>query len=98
MSGGHFDYRESYLEYIAEQLEQDIEFNEVEYDSSKPPDASYGFQHGAETIDYLKLMVDELHKLRDLLHEYDYAVSGDSSIDQFLEKARTIYRKQVGGE
>lgn len=98
MSGGHFDYRESYLEYIAEQIEHDIKFNDVEYDSSKFSDTSYGFQHGAETIDYLKLMIDELYKLRDLLHEYDYAVSGDSSIDRFVEKARAVYRRKVGGE
>lgn len=93
MSGGHFDYRESYLEYIAEQLEQDIEFNEVEYDSSKPSDAPYGFLHTDETVGYLKLIVDDLYKLRDLLHEYDYAVSGDSSIERFIEKARLTYRK-----
>jgi hypothetical protein len=27
MSGGHFDYKKSYLGYIAEQLELDIEVN-----------------------------------------------------------------------
>lgn len=98
MSGGHFDYRESYLGYIAEQLEQDIEFNDVEYDSTKPMDTSYGFQHPSETIEYLKIMVNELNRLQELLHEYDYAVSGDSSIEQFLEKARSVYQRDVGGE
>lgn len=97
MSGGHFDYRESYLEYIAEQLEQDIAFNDVEYDSSMPIDTTYGFQHQAETIEYLKTMVDELLRLRELLHEYDYAVSGDSSIERFLEKARSTYKKGDAG-
>lgn len=98
MSGGHFDYQENYLGYIAEQLEQDIEFNDVEYDSSKPIDTPYGFQHQPETIEYLKIMVDDLNRLQELLHEYDYAVSGDISIGQFLEKARTVYRRNVGGE
>jgi hypothetical protein len=98
MSGGHFDYRESYLGYIAEQLERDIECNDVEYDSSKPIDTPYGFQHQPETIEYLKKMVDQLQRLQELLHEYDYAVSGDSSEERFLEKARMIYRRGVGGE
>jgi len=98
MSGGHFDYQENYLRYIAEQLEKEIEFNDVEYDSSKPIDTSYGFQHQPEIIEYLKIMVDELNRLQELLHEYDYAISGDSSIEQFLEKARSVYRRKVGGE
>jgi hypothetical protein len=93
MSGGHFDYREAYLGYIAEQLERDIEFNDVECDSSTPVDKPYGFQHQPETIGYLKNMVDQLQKLQELLHEYDYAVSGDSSKEGFLEKARSTYKK-----
>jgi hypothetical protein len=96
MSGGHFDYQDSYLGYIAERLEQDIEFNDVEYDSSKPIDTPYGFQHPSETLEYLKIMIDELNKLQELLHAYDYAVSGDSSNKQFLENARAIYRKEKG--
>lgn len=98
MSGGHFDYQENYLRYIAEQLERDIEFNDVEYDSSKPIDTPYGFQHQLETIGYLKIMVNELHRLQELLHEYDYAVSGDSSIERFIEKARIVFRSEMGGE
>ena len=98
MSGGHFDYQESSLGYIAEQLEQNIQFNDIEYDSSKPIDTPYGFQHQPETIGYLKIMVDELRRLQELLHEYNYAVSGDSSEERFLEKARAVYRKNVGGK
>ncbi len=93
MSGGHFDYQESYLGYIAEQLERDIEFNDIEYDSSKPIDAPYGFQHKPETIECLRVMVDQLQSLQELLHEYDYAVSGDSSKERFIEKVRLAYQK-----
>jgi hypothetical protein len=93
MSGGYFDYQESYLGYIAEQLQRDIDFNNVEYDSSKPIDTPYGFQHQPETIEYLKIMVDELQRLQELLHEYDYTVSGESSKERFLEKARAAYKK-----
>jgi hypothetical protein len=92
MSGGHFDYQESYLGYMAEQLEQDIEYNDVEYDISKSEDASHGFQHQPETIGFMKNMVKELYKLKELLREYDLAVSGDTSEQSFLEKARSVYR------
>ena len=92
MSGGHFDYEESHLGYIAEQLEQDIEFNDIEYDASSSTDDSYGYQHQPETIQYMKRMVEDLYKLKGLLREYDLAVSGDTSEQSFLEKARLIYR------
>lgn len=92
MSGGHFDYQESYLGYIAEQLEQDIEFNDVEDDVSRQIDIPYGFQHQPETIAYLKIMIQDLRRLGELLHDYDYAVSGDSSIESFLEKARAAFK------
>jgi hypothetical protein len=91
MSGGHFDYRESYPGYIAEQLEQNIEFNDIEYGSSKPNDSPYGFQHHPETVAYMKIMVEELYKLKDLLREYDLAVSGDSTEQSFLALARLVY-------
>ncbi len=91
MSGGHFDYRESYLGYIAEQLESDIKYNEIGYDISMPADTPYGFQHTAETVKFMTLMVEELYKLKELLKEYDYAVSGDSSKEEFLRKARSLY-------
>jgi hypothetical protein len=34
MSGGHLDYQECYLGYIADQLEHDIEYNGVLYDNA----------------------------------------------------------------
>jgi len=92
MSGGHFEYQESYLGYIAEQLEKDIEYNDVEYDIAKSADAPYGFQHQPETIEFMKNMVKELYKLEELLREYDLAVSGDTRKQNFLEKARSVYR------
>ncbi len=98
MSGGHFDYQDNYLVYIAEQLEKDIEFNDIEYDVSKSTDDSYGYQHQPETIQYMKLMVYELYKLKGLLREYDLAVSGDTSEQKFLEKARLIYRSGEAGK
>ncbi|MCD4823392.1 MAG: hypothetical protein K8S55_02195 [Phycisphaerae bacterium] len=92
MSGGHFEYQESYLGYIAEQLEKDIKYNDVEYDLAKSADTPYGFQHQPETIEFMKNMVKELYNLEELLREYDLAVSGDTREQNFLEKARLVYR------
>jgi len=36
-------------------------------------------------------MVDELFRLKDLLKTYDYAVSGDSSEEEFLTLARQVF-------
>lgn len=43
-------------------------------------------------------MAAELYKMKGLLREYDLAVSGDTSEQSFLEKARAVYRTGVGGE
>jgi len=91
MSGGHFDFGDSYLGYIAEQLEQDVEFNDIEDDIAMSSDEHHGFQHQPETIEFVKIMIAELYKLKDLLRDYDYYVSGDSTEKDFLAKARLIY-------
>jgi hypothetical protein len=44
----------------------------------------------------MKNMVKELYKLKELLREYDLAVSCDTSEQRFLEKARLIYRTGEG--
>ena len=40
----------------------------------------------------MKNMVKELYKLEELLREYDLSVSGDTSEQNFIEKAGSIYR------
>jgi len=91
MSGGHFDYKDSYLGYIAEQLEQNVGFNDIEDNIAMSSDEHYGFQHQPETIEFVKIMIEELYKLKDLLREYDYYVSGDSAEENFLAQARLVY-------
>ena len=63
MSGGHFDYRDSCLGYIAEQLEQDVEFNDIECDIAMSSDEHHGFQHQPETIEFVKIMIEEAAEL-----------------------------------
>ena len=75
MSGGHFDYQESRLGYIAEQLERDIECNDISDDDTTGD--GYGFQLEPKTIVFLK-DVAQLKSLEHILREYDLAVSGDT--------------------
>ncbi|PZN70744.1 MAG: hypothetical protein DM484_28000 [Candidatus Methylumidiphilus alinenensis] len=88
MSGGHFDYKESYLTYIAEQLEQDIKYNNIHYDEAvgKEYEKRYGYQLEPKTIAFLQKVADQLYYLHDILREYDHSVSGDSSEDSFQER------------
>jgi len=79
---------DSRLDYLAEQLEQDIKYNEVPWDNpvKKDDDEYYGFQLETKTIEYLKGIARQLRELRRVLHEYDYAVSGDTSEKTFQER------------
>lgn len=80
MSGGHFDYNEFHLDYLADQLEQDIKYNDIPWD--KPiidgEDELYGFQLEQKSIDFLKNTAQQLRQLKTILHEYDLAVSSDT--------------------
>jgi hypothetical protein len=89
MSGGHFDYDDSRLDYLADQLEQDIKYNAVPWDNPIKEDDDeeyYGFQLETKTIEYLKGVARQLRELRRVLHEYDYAVSGDTCEKTFQER------------
>ena len=83
MSGGHFDYQESRLGYIAEQLERDIECNDISDDDTTGD--GYGFQLEPKTIVFLKDVARQLKSLEHILREYDLAVSGDTCEKTFQE-------------
>jgi len=88
MSGGHFDYQQSYLGYIAAQLEQDIEYNDISYNDvvGKENEDNYGYQLEPKTIEFLRGVVSQLHHLKEVLREYDLAVSGDTCEEIFQER------------
>lgn len=88
MSGGHFDHQQSYLGYIADQLEHDIEYNNISYDEAigKEYEKLYGFQLETKTVEFLSDVVSQLRRLESILHEYDLAVSGDTCEKTFQER------------
>lgn len=88
MSGGHFDHQDSMLRYVAERLEMDIDFNDVETPNRC---GCHGYQHSEEVLWYMEKAVQDLNSLADMLHEYDLGVSGDTDIESFRLKAKERY-------
>lgn len=88
MSGGHFGHQQAYLGYIADQLEQDIKYNEVDYDNAICTEDGkyYGYQLEAKTIQFLADITRQLRTLETTLREYDLAVSGDTCEKTFQER------------
>jgi hypothetical protein len=74
MSGGYFNYQQSYFGYIADQLEQDINYNNISYDEAV--DKEYVGQ--AFSLPRKKLKVFRLEAVRagfrKAWQERDYAV------------------------
>ncbi|RKX24632.1 MAG: hypothetical protein DRP47_11080 [Candidatus Zixiibacteriota bacterium] len=88
MSGGHFNYEDSYLDSIAEQLEQDIKYNAISW--NKPvvgeDEQFFGFQLEPETIKFISGISQQLRQLRTILREYDLAISDDTCEKTFQER------------
>ena len=88
MSGGHFNYDDAYLDYIAEQLEQDIKYNDAPWDNPVVVDGEEhsGSQLEAKTLHFLQNTAQQLRQLRRVLREYDLAVSCDTCEKTFQER------------
>lgn len=97
MSGGHFDYRDNYLYDIIDKIKNDIEYNDVKWEDVNQNIESryaysdeYGYQSSKETIEYLEKLIKECKKCTDLLHAYDWYISGDTCEETFLEKCKEL--------
>ena len=88
MSGGHFSYDDAYLDYIAEQLEQDIKYNDAPWNNPVVVDGEehHGSQLEPKTLHFLQDAAQQLRQLRRVLREYDLAVSGDTCEKTFQER------------
>ncbi|MBZ4201617.1 MAG: hypothetical protein LAC70_00630 [Methylovulum sp.] len=85
---GDFDYQEAHLEYIAERLEHDSEYNNNSYDNPvmKEGDHHYGFELEPKTIEFMRDVINQLRQLETILREYDLAISGDTCEKTFQER------------
>lgn len=80
MSGGHFDYKQYNIGYIADEIENVIANNETKDE--------YGFSYSfkLETIAKLRYTVEQLRISERLAKEIDYLLSSDTSEDTFCER------------
>ena len=88
VSGGHFDYKQVYLGYIADQLDEDIQYNDVSWEDPVKVDGEEysGYQFSPQTIAFMK---DTVHQLRDFeatLQEFDLAMAGDTCEETFKKR------------
>jgi hypothetical protein len=97
MSGGYFEYRDRELDDFADDLQDDIDYNDLDYTVSSSYDGDdfieekhFGHHHSEETLAVMRGMVKDLRRLSKLLHEYDWYVSSDTCEETFLECARDI--------
>lgn len=73
MSGGHFDYRNYYLNDFIDTILEDME------DENHDPDEKPIVQ------EMRKFLINQCTFLENLLHDYDYYMSGDRGEERFLE-------------
>ena len=96
MSGGHFDYQDSRIYDMMDIIKHDIKYNDVEWSYNPETGESvkdYGFQHSKETLDILKKLLKDMKKVMEVLHAYDWYVSGDTCEETFLKEASKYYKK-----
>lgn len=84
MSGGHFNYKQYELGYIADEIEQIIRDNDTDRTNRHgdsvawgyPPDVIMKFKEAALTIRRAQIMA----------HRIDWLVCGDDGPDTFIER------------
>jgi len=81
MSGGHFDYKQYQLEYIADEIEQLILDNDSEEVNEYGDIKGYGYSQ--ETIEKFKLARMTLLLAQIYVQRIDWLVSGDDGEDSF---------------
>ena len=84
MSGGHFNYRQAEVGYIADEIEHLIRHNE-----DKAKDA-YGYQIGREyppeIIERFREAAHTLRQAAEMAQRVDWLVSGDDGEDSFTKR------------
>ena len=95
MSGGHFEYQDNRIDDMIDIIKHDIKYNDVEWNYNCETGESvedYGFQHSKETIAILKKLLKDMKKVMNVLHAYDWYVSGDTCEETFLKEAKKYYK------
>lgn len=79
MSGGHFDYKQMYLDEISESLDELVKNNNI------PDDYNYCNNFSKETLKEFQEVSKLLKDLRKRISNIDLLVEGDDGEETFLE-------------
>lgn len=79
MSGGHFDYKQMYLDEISESLDELVKNNNI------PDDYNYCNNFSKETLKEFQEVSKLLKELRKRISNIDLLVEGDDGEETFLE-------------
>lgn len=100
MSGGHYNYDQYKIGYIADDIEHEIEKNgklktkeELKEEGYRDPDwyekypeDLYHYKYSDEVIEKFKEAVDILRKAQIYAHRVDWLLSGDDGEESFLKR------------
>lgn len=84
MSGGHFDYNQYKIEYIADEVEQMIYSNDSQERDEWGDPKGYGFS--AETVVEFRKALYYLKMAQIYTQRIDWLVSGDDSEESFHQR------------
>jgi hypothetical protein len=99
MSGGHFDYKQNEIGYIADEIESTIERNgrektKRELDEywfepdwyTKYPEDKFHYKYPDDVIEKFKEAVNLLRKAQIYAHRIDWLLSGDDGEESFIKR------------
>lgn len=84
MSGGHFDYKQMYLDEISESLDELVKNNNI------PDDYNYCNNFSKETLKEFQEVSKLLKVLRKRISNIDLLVEGDNGEETFLELLKEL--------
>ena len=106
MSGGHFDYKQNEIGYIADEIESTIEKNGREKTKrelaeywfepdwyTKYPEDKFHYKYPEDIIEKFREGVDVLRKAQIYVHRIDWLLSGDDSEETFLQRLKQDLEK-----
>lgn len=91
MSGGHFDYKQYQLGYIADEIQELIIKNNCD-DTNEWGD-TIGSHYAPETIAEFMKAVKLINKAQVYVHRIDWLVSGDDCEDNFHTRLKNDLKK-----
>ena len=107
MSGGHFNYDQYKIGYIADSIEQEIERNGKEKTREemkaegwkdpnwyeKYPEDKFHYEYPPEVIEQFKIAVKKLREAQVYAHRVDWLLSSDDGEESFLRRLKEDLKK-----